>query len=65
MAITHHGINHAGTGALTCHLLEAVVEILIEAAAIGDKDKDDGHGTFDINMLRDVIIDHHLAAAET
>ncbi|KAI6004428.1 hypothetical protein F5J12DRAFT_893513 [Pisolithus orientalis] len=38
MAITHHGINHADTGALMCCPFEEMVEILMEAAAIGGKD---------------------------
>ncbi|KAI6139165.1 hypothetical protein BKA82DRAFT_4365059 [Pisolithus tinctorius] len=38
MAITHHGINHADTGALMHCLFEEMVEILKEAAAVGGKD---------------------------
>ena len=42
MAITRHGINRADTGALMRCSFEETVEILMEAAAIGEKD--DCHG---------------------
>lgn len=42
MAITRHGINRAETGALMRCSFEETVEILMEAAAIGEKD--DCHG---------------------
>ncbi|TIB06195.1 hypothetical protein E3P96_00699 [Wallemia ichthyophaga] len=42
MAITRHGINRADTGALMRCSFEETVEILLEAAAIGEKD--DCHG---------------------
>ncbi|KAE9393327.1 beta and beta-prime subunits of DNA dependent RNA-polymerase [Gymnopus androsaceus JB14] len=42
MAITRHGINHADTGALMRCSFEETVEILMEAAAVGEKD--DCHG---------------------
>ena len=42
MAITRHGINRAGTGALMRCSFEETVEILMEAAASGEKD--DCHG---------------------
>ncbi|KAI6015063.1 hypothetical protein F5J12DRAFT_890422 [Pisolithus orientalis] len=38
MEITHHGINHADTGALMHCPFEEMVEILMEAAAVGGKD---------------------------
>ncbi|KIM89600.1 hypothetical protein PILCRDRAFT_1939 [Piloderma croceum F 1598] len=75
MAITRHGINRADTGALMS--FEEMVEILIEAAAVGEKD--DCHGVaeqfgqmapmgtgsfevaLDINMLKDAIVDHRLS----
>jgi len=42
MAITRHGINRADTGALMRCSFEETVEILMEAAAVGEKD--DCHG---------------------
>ncbi|KAF4609278.1 DNA-directed RNA polymerase II subunit rpb1 [Pleurotus pulmonarius] len=42
MAITRHGINRADTGALIRCSFEETVEILMEAAAVGEKD--DCHG---------------------
>ncbi|KAF8584960.1 beta and beta-prime subunits of DNA dependent RNA-polymerase [Ramaria rubella] len=42
MAITRHGINRAETGALMRCSFEETVEILMEAAAVGEKD--DCHG---------------------
>lgn len=42
MAITRHGINRADTGALMQSSFEETVEILLEAAAVGEKD--DCHG---------------------
>ncbi|KAF7336291.1 DNA-directed RNA polymerase subunit [Mycena venus] len=42
MAITCHGINHADTGALMRCSFEETFEILMEAAAVGEKD--DCHG---------------------
>jgi len=38
MAITWHGINHTDTGALMRCSFEETVEILMEAAAVGEKD---------------------------
>lgn len=38
MAITQHGINHADTGALMHCLFEENVQIMKEAAAVGEKD---------------------------
>ena len=80
MAITRHGINRADTGALMRCSFEETVEILMEAAAVGEKD--DCHGiaenvmfgqmapmgtgsfdvALDIDMLKDVIVDHRLPA---
>ncbi|KAH9964633.1 beta and beta-prime subunits of DNA dependent RNA-polymerase [Russula dissimulans] len=42
MAITRHGINRADTGALMRSSFEETVEILMEAAAVGERD--DCHG---------------------
>ncbi|KAF5322328.1 hypothetical protein D9619_002094 [Psilocybe cf. subviscida] len=42
MAITHHSINRANTGTLMRCSFEETVEILMEAAAVGEKD--DCHG---------------------
>ncbi|KAI5994923.1 hypothetical protein F5J12DRAFT_896614 [Pisolithus orientalis] len=42
MAITHHGINYPDTGALMCCSFEEMVEILMEAAAVGENN--DCHG---------------------
>ncbi|KAF7373700.1 Beta and beta-prime subunits of DNA dependent RNA-polymerase [Mycena sanguinolenta] len=42
MVITHHGINRTDTGALMRYSFEETVEILMEAAAVGEKD--DCHG---------------------
>jgi DNA-directed RNA polymerase II subunit RPB1 len=42
MAITRHGINRADTGALMRCSFEETVEVLMEAAAVGEKD--DCHG---------------------
>ncbi|VDC07033.1 unnamed protein product [Peniophora sp. CBMAI 1063] len=78
MAITRHGINRADTGALMRSSFEETVEILMEAAAVGERD--DCHGVaenilfgqiapmgtgafdvaLDIDMLKDVIVDHRL-----
>jgi DNA-directed RNA polymerase II subunit RPB1 len=78
MAITRHGINRADTGALMRCSFEETVEILMEAAAVGEKD--DCHGvaenilfgqiapmgtgafdvSLDMDMLKDVIVDHRL-----
>lgn len=78
MAITRHGINRADTGALMRCSFEETVEILMEAAAVGEKD--DCHGiaenvmfgqmapmgtgafeiALDIDMLKDVIVDHRI-----
>ncbi|KAE9397231.1 beta and beta-prime subunits of DNA dependent RNA-polymerase [Gymnopus androsaceus JB14] len=70
MAITRHGINRADTGALMRCSFEETVEILMEAAAVGEKD--DCHGSMapmgtgafdvalDIDMLKDAIVDHRL-----
>jgi DNA-directed RNA polymerase II subunit RPB1 len=80
MAITRHGINRADTGALMRCSFEETVEILMEAAAVGEKD--DCHGiaenvmfgqmapmgtgafdvALDIDMLKDVIVDHRIPA---
>jgi DNA-directed RNA polymerase II subunit RPB1 len=80
MAITRHGINRADTGALMRCSFEETVEILMEAATVGEKD--DCHGiaenvmfgqmapmgtgsfdvALDIDMLKDVIVDHRLPA---
>jgi DNA-directed RNA polymerase II subunit RPB1 len=38
MAITHHGINHTDMGALMRCSFEETVEILMEAASVGEKD---------------------------
>ncbi|KAF8123520.1 DNA-directed RNA polymerase II [Boletus edulis] len=48
MAITRHSINHADTGALMQCSFEETVEILMEAAAVGEKD--DCHGIVE-NMM--------------
>jgi DNA-directed RNA polymerase II subunit RPB1 len=78
MAITRHGINRSDTGALMRSSFEETVEILMEAAAVGERD--DCHGVaenilfgqiapigtgafdvaLDIDMLKDVIVDHRL-----
>lgn len=78
MAITRHGINRTQAGALMRCSFEETVEILMEAAAIGEKDECTGvaenvllgqmapmgTGAFevalDIDMLKDVVIDHRL-----
>jgi DNA-directed RNA polymerase II subunit RPB1 len=82
MAITRHGINRSDTGALMRCSFEETVEILMEAAAVGEKD--DCHGiaenvmfgqmapmgtgafdvALDIEMLKDVIVDHRLPVQE-
>jgi hypothetical protein len=38
MAITRHGINRADTGALMRSSFKETVEILMEAAAVGERD---------------------------
>ncbi|KAF8433958.1 hypothetical protein L210DRAFT_826106, partial [Boletus edulis BED1] len=48
MAITRHSINRADTGALMRCSFEETVEILMEAAAVGEKD--DCHGIVE-NMM--------------
>ncbi|KAI6008907.1 hypothetical protein F5J12DRAFT_936003 [Pisolithus orientalis] len=65
MAITCHGINYPDTGALMHCLFEEMVEILMEAAAIGENN--DCHGITKevmfgqlVPMGTDAIVDHHL-----
>ncbi|RXK41196.1 DNA-directed RNA polymerase II subunit RPB1 [Tremella mesenterica] len=78
MSITRHGINRTDAGALSRASFEETVEILLEAAAVGDVD--DCHGvaenvllgqiapmgtgafdvSLDLEMLKDVIVDHRL-----
>ena len=78
MSITRFGINRTDAGALSRCSFEETVEILLEAAAVGDVDDcrgvaenvllgqiaPMGTGSFDVsldmNMLRDVIVDHRL-----
>lgn len=78
MSITRHGINRTDAGALSRCSFEETVEILLEAAAVGDVDDcrgvaenvllgqiaPMGTGAFevslDMNMLKDVIVDHRL-----
>ena len=78
MSITRHGINRTDAGALSRCSFEETVEILLEAAAVGDVDDcrgvaenvllgqiaPMGTGAFDVsldmNMLKDVIVDHRL-----
>ncbi|KAH9466080.1 hypothetical protein MJO29_007760 [Puccinia striiformis f. sp. tritici] len=81
MAITRHGINRADTGPLMRCSFEETVEILMDAAALGEKDHCTGvaenvllgqlapmgTGAFDValdlEMLKDVVIDHRLPDA--
>ncbi|MBW0472812.1 hypothetical protein O181_012527 [Austropuccinia psidii MF-1] len=81
MAITRHGINRADTGPLMRCSFEETVEILMDAAALGEKDHCTGvaenvllgqlapmgTGSFDValdlDMLKDVVIDHRLPVA--
>ncbi|KAH9819298.1 hypothetical protein DFH28DRAFT_887179 [Melampsora americana] len=81
MAITRHGINRADTGPLMRCSFEETVEILMDAAATGEKDHCTGvaenvllgqlapmgTGAFDValdlEMLKDVVIDHRLPVA--
>ncbi|KAK0440787.1 DNA-directed RNA polymerase II, subunit 1 [Armillaria borealis] len=69
MAITRHGINRTDTGALMRCSFEETVEILMEAAAVGEKD--DCHGIAENVMFGqmapmgtgafdDAIVDHRL-----
>lgn len=78
MAITRHGINRTEAGALMRCSFEETVEILVEAAAMGDLDDCKGVAenvllgqmapmgtgafevTLDVEMLKDVIVDHRL-----
>ena len=48
-AITHHGINCADTGTLMHSSFEETVKILMEAAAVGERD--DCHGIAENVML--------------
>ncbi|KNZ48173.1 DNA-directed RNA polymerase [Puccinia sorghi] len=81
MAITRHGINRTDTGPLMRCSFEETVEILMDAAALGEKDHCTGvaenvllgqlapmgTGAFDValdlDMLKDVVIDHRLPVA--
>ncbi|CAH7669886.1 DNA-directed RNA polymerase II subunit RPB1 [Phakopsora pachyrhizi] len=81
MSITRHGINRADTGPLMRCSFEETVEILMDAAALGEKDHCTGvaenvllgqlapmgTGAFDValdlEMLKDVVIDHRLPVA--
>ncbi|KAA1106701.1 DNA-directed RNA polymerase II subunit rpb1 [Puccinia graminis f. sp. tritici] len=81
MAITRHGINRTDTGPLMRCSFEETVEILMDAAALGEKDHCTGvaenvllgqlapmgTGAFDValdlEMLKDVVIDHRLPVA--
>jgi len=53
MAITRHGINRADTGALMRCSFEETVEILMEAAAVGEKD--DCHGVAENIMFGQLV----------
>jgi len=71
MAITRHGINRADTGALMRCSFEETVEILMEAAAVGEKDDcygvaenilfgqmaPMGTGAFDITLDKKLLMD--------
>ncbi len=71
MAITRHGINRADTGALMRCSFEETVEILMEAAAVGEKDDCHGvaenilfgqiapmgTGSFDVSLDMDMLKD--------
>ena len=68
LAITQHGINHIETGALMQSSFEETVEILTEAAAIGERDDqgDDCHSIAEDVMFGQMVftsectIDDHL-----
>ncbi|KAG8902646.1 DNA-directed RNA polymerase II subunit rpb1 [Tulasnella sp. 403] len=71
MAITRHGINRADTGALMRCSFEETVEILMEAAAVGEKDDcygvaenilfgqvaPMGTGCFDVTLDKKMLLD--------
>lgn len=71
MAITRHGINRADTGALMRCSFEETVEILMEAAAVGEKDDcygvaenilfgqmaPMGTGAFDVTLDKKMLMD--------
>ncbi|KAL2311876.1 DNA-directed RNA polymerase II subunit rpb1 [Schizosaccharomyces pombe] len=77
MAITRHGINRAETGALMRCSFEETVEILMDAAASGEKDDCKGisenimlgqlapmgTGAFDIYLDQDMLMNYSLGTA--